>query len=447
MAEMQEKEKEKTFIRETIQEKPKKQRPLWKWVLLAALLAVIFGVIAGITFVLSGNWFRGVLGTTEETRESVTIPTDTEQTETPTETTTEPETSSEDETKEEAMRETLEGMVEEMVKEQMAREESRTEAQLPGCVTRVGEIASQLKSSLVTVTTSQEEEDVFSHTFTRSEDAFGVILAITGEDVRIATEAELLENAEAVRITFQDGTSAAAELVASDATTHLAVVSVRLDQLDEELKKALLPVTLGNSYLCHAGDMVVALGSPLDYVPSVAWGIVSYVKRDIQGTDRNIDVIQTDIAASDGAGGILVNSAGELVGWITSYYNEADQKNLIAGISISDIKDLAERVANGSALAKLGVQIQTVTEEIAEAEGLPQGLYVIRSMDEGPAYEAGIQDGDILTGIGGEALVRSDDLKNALLQMKPGDEVEVQLLRNGRDGYKEQTFTVTLGSR
>lgn len=438
----------KPFIRETIQEKSRRRRISWKWILLVPVLAVVFGLIAGLTFVLSGNLFRDMLMTTEETRESVTIPMDsTPDQETTAAETTPAETTLSEDDREEALRETVEGMVEELVRGYLAREESKEESRDPACVLRVSEIAGQFRNNLVTVTSLQADEDVFNNSFVRSQNSFGVILAVTGEDIRIATESKLLTDAQGVRITFADGSTCEAELLQQDGTTGLAVVSVPLGSVAENLRGTLEPVVLGNSYFCHSGDMVVALGSPLDYVPSVAWGIVSYVRESVLGTDRNIRLLQTDIAANADAGGILVNTSGEVIGWITSKYNEDDQKELIAAVAVSDIKDLMEKLSNGIPIARLGVQVQTVTEEIAEQQNLPGGLYVVNSLDESPAYAAGIQNGDILVGIGGTELTRVEELRDELLVKKPGDEVELRVLRGGRDGYAEQTFTVTLGSR
>lgn len=436
----------KPFIRETIQEKPRSFS--WKRLALIPVMAAVFGVVAALTFALTGPLFQDMLTTTEDVRESVTIPMDEDPSmETTQEETTAPETTMSEETREEALRESVEVMVEEMLRDYLAKEESREISQDPACVVRVGEIAASLRQSLVTVTSLQADEDVFSQSFVRSQNSFGVILAITGEDVRIATENQVMEEAEGVRVSFADGTSSEGELLGRDSITGFAVVSVPLEALPESLRESLVPAALGNSYFCAAGDMVVALGSPLDYVPSVAWGIVSYIQENVHGTDRNFRLIQTDIAANADAGGILVNSAGEMIGWVTSRYSEEDQRGLLAAIAISDIKDLAEKLTNGYEAAKLGVQVQMITDDLAEQESLPKGLYVVHSLDDSPAYEAGIQNGDVLVQFDDKNLVRTEDLRTALLERKPGDEAEITVMRSGRDGYTEKTFTVTLDKR
>ena len=291
------KKDEKAFIRERIAEKPKKKHSFLKAVLLVCVLGVLFGVIAAISFFVSGNVIKGTVKTAEETHESVSIPRDQLPTEAPTETEsvtetpapTEEETTPE-EVDDEAFRESVEGILRDYLRAKEAETSRETE---PASVEKVKEIRNILKHNLVTVTSQQAEEDVFNHTYTRSQETFGLIVAVTGRDVRILTESYLLEDADSVRITFGNGSVCDASLMEQDDLSGMAVVSVPTAALSDADSTYILPAVLGNSYQCNAGDMVVALGRPLDYLPSVAWGIISYIEEGVQGTDFNYDIIRT----------------------------------------------------------------------------------------------------------------------------------------------------------
>ena len=436
---------EKQFIRERI-EKPKKERSIVKAVILVCVLGILFGVMAAVSFFVSNRVINGAVPTTEELHESVSIPRDQLPTETASspETTVPPETESTvDESHEEAFRETVEDIISEYLKEQEKEETRETE---PAGIVKIKDIRNSLKRNLVTVTSLQADEDVFKHVYTRSQETFGIIVAVTGKDVRILTESYLLENADAVRITLGNGSVREAALMEEDNITGMAVVSIPVETLDPGDTAFVQPAVLGNSYMCSPGDMVVALGRPLGNIPSVAWGIISYIENDAQGTDFNYDLIRTDIMGDAGAGGVLVNVAGEVVGWIRDYGTEYDHLR-ISAVSISDLKGMIECLSNGNRISMLGVEAEEVTPFIAEEQELPQGLYITNTISDSPAFNAGIQNGDVLIKINETEIKTSSDLQNAMQTLRPETEVTVTVMREGRDGFAELEFTLTLGAR
>ena len=231
-----------------------------------------------------------------------------------------------------------------------------------------------------------------------------------------------------------------------DAVTGMAVVSIPVETLDPGDSAFIQPAVLGNSYMCSPGDMVVALGRPLSNIPSVAWGIISYIENDAQGTDFNYDLIRTDIMGDAGAGGVLVNVSGEVVGWIRDSETEDDHLR-ISAISVSDLKGMIECLSNGNRISLLGVQTEEVTPLIAEEQQLPEGLYVTNTIADSPAFTAGILNGDVLTKINGEEIRSTFDLQNILLTLRPETEVTVTVMREGREGFAELEFPLTLGAR
>lgn len=553
-----------SFIREKIQEKPKKRRYLKK-IALSAGLAVVFGGVAGFTFFLCAG-----IGGHGGDRENVTIPRDTEAGSTaqnPTETASAANP--------ESLREAVEGMVQDYLSSQASQEEEKSRS----CVERVSDLAAGIQSSLVTVTSTRADQDVFARTYERSEKTFGVVLAITGTDIRILTETSLEGVADSVHITLGSQKTYEAAYVSSDDTTGFAIVSLPVSSVSSEVLSTIQAAELGNSYSLQAGDMVVALGDPMGYVPSVGWGIISYIDPLHQGTDRNFRLIQTDISGDADAGGILINEKGQIVGWLTQRYADDTRPNLLQAISISDIKSLMEQVSNGAHPAMLGVKIQALkgnadlpdetdgtaeesssitgdsqaessstadsapassreesraaadaseaarpksssaagnleadaqkegkskTDTSAESSGAaegskagslsgsapeteaqsnpqmkssaerdktgqtdasrtdaseaesgmalapgetPTGLYVTDLVDGGPAYTAGIQNGDILVRLGNTRLCETADLSAVLESCQPGDSVTVTVMRLSRGRYVMQIFDVTLAAR
>lgn len=433
------------FIRERI-ERPKKERSIVKAVLLVCVLGILFGVMAAVSFFVSNRVINGAVPTTEALHESVSIPRDQLPTETASvpETTVPPETETTvDASHEEAFRETVEDIIDDYLKAQETEAPKETE---PADIAKIKDIRNSLKRNLVTVTSLQADEDVFKHVYTRSQETFGIIVAVTAKDVRILTESYLLEEADAVRITLGNGSVREASLMEEDAVTGMAVVSIPVETLDPGDSAFIQPAVLGNSYMCSPGDMVVALGRPLSNIPSVAWGIISYIENDAQGTDFNYDLIRTDIMGDAGAGGVLVNVSGEVVGWIRDSETEDDHLR-ISAISVSDLKGMIECLSNGNRISLLGVQTEEVTPLIAEEQQLPEGLYVTNTIADSPAFTAGILNGDVLTKINGEEIRSTFDLQNILLTLRPETEVTVTVMREGREGFAELEFPLTLGAR
>ncbi|MCD8078643.1 MAG: S1C family serine protease [Lachnospiraceae bacterium] len=429
----------KEFIRETIEEKKPSKRKWIRRILLLLVLAVAFGLIAALTFVLSEPRLKEIFAG-EETEEAIQFSRDSLEAET----TAEAEEGESSESSTEADEEALKETVEELVEGYLSSRESEEEA---AYTELVSDMASALRRSMVTVTSVQASEDIFQQEYVRSQETFGLILTETSSRMLILTETYLVKDTETVLVTLGNKSEYSASLIGLDETTGLAVVGIFLEEMAEGDLSYVEPVTLGNSYICQAGDTVVALGNPMGYVPSVAWGIISYINTAQQGIDMNFQLIQTDIAGSSEATGILVNLDGEVVGWITQDYSSDDTGNMLAAMSISDIKGYIERVSNGEAMACLGVQVQVVTASLAEERQLSQGLYISSCVSGGAAYEAGLQNGDILTGIGEETITTTSGLQEALAKYEPGETVTVAVMRSSRNGYVEQTFQVKLGER
>ncbi|MCD8330844.1 MAG: S1C family serine protease [Lachnospiraceae bacterium] len=430
----------KEFIRETIEEKKPSKRKWIRRILLLLVQAVAFGLIAALTFALSEPRLKELLAG-EETEEAIQFSRDSLEAETTAEAEDSESSESSTEADEEALKETVEELVEGYLSTRESEEEEAAYTEL------VSDMASALRRSMVTVTSIQASEDIFQQEYVRSQETFGLILTETSSRMLILTETYLVKDTETVLVTLGNKSEYSADLVGVDETTGLAVVGISLEEMTEGDLSYVEPVALGNSYICQAGDTVVALGNPMGYVPSVAWGIISYINTAQQGIDMNFQLIQTDIAGSSEATGILVNLDGEVVGWITQDYSSDDTGNMLAAMSISDIKGYIERVSNGEAMACLGVQVQVVTASFAEERQLPQGLYISSCISGGAAYEAGLQNGDILTGIGEETITTISGLQEVLTKYEPGETVTVIVMRSSRSGYVEQTFQVKLGER
>jgi len=256
-----------------------------------------------------------------------------------------------------------------------------------------------------------------------------------------------------LQVTFQDGTTASATLTGQDPLTDLAVIRVN--------KSGLRTIPIGDSKNLRIGQPAIVLGSPLGLSSTVTSGIVSALNRTIQvpgeGSQASaflIDAIQTDAAVNPGnSGGALVNCSGRLVGIPSAGASVPSPSGESAGGSIGlnfaipvnlATKVADEIISTGRVThAYIGIQAQAVSPNAALQQGRAEGILVTGVVQGGPAANAGLQAGDIITSIDKKRAVSTDQIVAVLLGKRSGDRVEVQYERNGA----HRTTTVTLAAQ
>ena len=265
----------------------------------------------------------------------------------------------------------------------------------------------------------------------------GVILS---DDGYIVTNNHVIDGADEISVTLNDNRTYPARLIGTDANTDLALIKIEADDK--------LPfLTVGDSDNLKIGEWVLAVGNPFNLTSTVTAGIVSAKARSLGIYDGGIEsFIQTDAAINQGnSGGALVNAAGELVGINAvlssptgSYagYGFAIPSSIMTKI-VSDLKEFGTVQR-----AVLGIKGGTVTSELAEKEnlGTVDGVYVSEVTDDGAAKQAGIEAGDVITGLNDRTIKNMAELQETLAKTVPGTRVQVKVMRN----KKEKTFDVTL---
>ena len=242
----------------------------------------------------------------------------------------------------------------------------------------------------------------------------------------IMTNAHVVEGADEVIVTLTDNREYKAKIIGADKRTDVAVVKIEATGLQA--------VKIGDINRLKVGEWVMAIGSPFGLENTVTAGIVSAKQRD---TGDYLSFIQTDVAINPGnSGGPLINMRGEVVGINSQIYSRSGG---FQGISFAIPIDEAARVsdqlrATGKVTrGRIGVQIDSVSKEVAEAIGLgkPQGA-LVRGVEAGaPAEKAGVEPGDIITKFDGKTIDKSSDLPRMVGNVKPGTKATVTVFRRG----------------
>ena len=256
----------------------------------------------------------------------------------------------------------------------------------------------------------------------------GIILT---EDGYIATNNHVIEDATAISVITNTGEEYNARIIGTDAKTDLAVIKVEATGLNAAI--------LGDSSTCQVGELAVAIGNPLgqELAGTVTVGVVSAVNRSIESSDgTKMTLLQTDAAINPGnSGGALVNAYGEVIGINSMKFSGDGVEGIGFAIPANDAKPvLADLISDGYVKGRplIGISVRQISDEIAEVNNLPKGLYVAEVSAGGAADKAGIKKGDVITAVDGKTVSTTQEINEIRDMHKVGDTLVFDVSRDNR---------------
>ena len=341
----------------------------------------------------------------------------------------------------------------------------------------VSEIASEALPSIVSITTKSVQEvqnyfgmyGMYGYAPQQQEQEVegsgsGIIVGKNDDELLIATNYHVVEGADTLSVAFTDGNAVEASVKGFDEERDLAVVSVSLDDVEDDTMDAISIANIGSSDDLKVGEQVVAIGNALGYGQSVITGIVSAKDRRVDsdnntvtdGSDDSSDgvnLIQTDAAINPGnSGGALLNMEGEVVGINSAKLASTEVEGMGYAIAISDVTDILQNLMNETSRDKLddsehgvlGIEGSSVSSEAVQMYGIPAGVFVKKVTEGGAADKAGLKANSVITEFNGKAVSSIDQLIEYLSYYEPDEEVELTVQVPHGTSYKEETVKVTL---
>lgn len=296
--------------------------------------------------------------------------------------------------------------------------------------------------SIVNNSSTTYNDVFFGRNYTQETKASGSGVIIS-TDGYIVTNYHVIENAYKLTVTLYDGRNFEAQLIGGDESTDLAVLKIEADNLTA--------ATIGDSDALEVGDLLVAIGNPLD-AQAFAWtvtdGIVSGLGRTVESDGQSFTLIQTNAAINAGnSGGALLNGKGELVGINSMKISGSSVEGMGFAIPINDAKPIIDQLISQGYVSRpyLGIAGYNINENLLSQVSLKRdnGILVTQLTKNGPAEKYGVKVGDIIYEADGKTIASFDDLSAVLDEHNVGDTITLKINRDGSD----TSVDVTLGEQ
>lgn len=297
----------------------------------------------------------------------------------------------------------------------------------------------------------------------------GVILKKTDDELLIVTNNHVVEDSKELSVTFIDGTTVDAAIKGTDSTIDIAVIAIPLSDIPEDTLKQIKVAKLHDTEDLKPGQGVIAIGNALGYGQTVTVGYISALDREIQAENTTYsNLIQVDAAINPGnSGGALLNMEGELIGINVAKLSNTSVEGIGYSIPIYKVNQVITDLSNAKTKVevaeedqgRLGIYMNTVSQQNADALGIPAGViirgfsdeaqdgYTDADIQESPARKAGLMENDIITKFDNQAVSSAEELSGLVKYYEKGTTVDITVQRLENGAYTEKVISVTLGSK
>lgn len=438
------------FIKEQVIEKKRKKikkklMPLAKTV----SLAIVFGLIAAVTFVIAEPRLDKLLHKDEETRTPADFPTDypddTDATITEADTITPAPENNDDKEGTGNGGDNFSPVPNPVIVTQTIAADLNDFTSMYG---ELRKVAYEVNKSLIKVVGITETEDVWFNTPVEvTDETTGLLIHNDNVDLLALVSLDRIQKADHIRVEFSPKYSVTATIQDYETELNLAVISIPVNEIPATYLENLQIAKLGESYSMIAGSPILALGCPNGHVGSMNFGIISSGNTVTYITDNQLDLFNTDIDMNKNSDGIIANTQGEVIGLITRTLKDDVSENLNTCVGITKLKPLLKDLVNKKPRIYFGIKSENMAENIRAEHGINNGIFVNEVKEDSPAYEAGIQAGDIILQINDTIILDTSDFYNKISAMKAEDEISVRIKRTSGNSEREVTTTVTLSEK
>ena len=271
----------------------------------------------------------------------------------------------------------------------------------------------------------------------------GIIIAKNNEELLILTNNHVVEGSSELTVQFINEKSYDAKIIGTSERKDVAIISVKLSDLDSDTIDSIKIATIGDSDELKVGNGIIAIGNALGYGQSVTTGVISALNREVTIDNYKNEMIQIDAAINGGnSGGALLNSNGEVVGINSAKYSSSYSSSA----SVEGMGFAAQHDALGlsSRTKTLGIEGYMTNSSSFMGYNMPTGFYISKIESNSIADKNNLEIGNIITKIEGEDVESVNDITDVLYEKKKGDEISLTISYTSGREYKEKTIKIDL---
>lgn len=273
---------------------------------------------------------------------------------------------------------------------------------------------------------------------------YGAIFNITRNECFVVTDSSAVNGTDEVTVEFYNGDEAKASVLGVDSNVNLAVLRVTRSTVPKDARKKIMSIDMGSISGTSNGSNVIAIGAPNGIMYSVMLGKV--IKSDIEASiaDNQISLYSTDMACVSTSNGIVLNTDGQMIGFINNKFQNLTGEKNMAFVSVNSVHDILELLMRGKNTSYLGIEGVDVDSATAEQHNLVRGIYVTSVYLGSPAYMGGMRVADVIVKVDGQSVKNIYALHNTLIKNKSGKEIKVEVSRKIKNIRKDITLSITL---
>lgn len=432
------------FLKEKIKQRPLNRKKLLRKTIITALMAVLFGTIACLTFLLLEPVISNKIYP-EEGPEVIAFPEEGVEEEILPEDMYADEAQMQAESMDSKETAVNDAYIREILEKLLSEKEAGTKEYISMNSSMLA-IAKETGKSIVTVTGITSDVDLFNDAYENKGQTTGSIVHDNGQDYLILVNMNSINDAETIMVTFADGSQYPAEIQSKNAITGFTILSVSKADMESETLQQIKIMEWGNSSAAGGiGTPVIAVGRVAGNAESICYGFITSVVDSMNLVDASYKMILTDIYGSSNAAGLLINMQGQMVGIIDNSYNSSDMPHMVSAIGITGLYQLIKSMSDDVEKAYSGIRGMDVTQEIHEVQEVPLGAYVMETEPDSPAMKAGIRSGDVIVKVEDKEISSFRKYVDALFRYHPEQSVTLTVMRQGTEGYRSVEITMVLG--
>lgn len=304
-------------------------------------------------------------------------------------------------------------------------------------------IRKEMSKSVLTVSSIIDGKDWFGNPIEKRIYSSGVIVEKNDENIMLLVSLDRVRAASSIKIELNDTLSVDATIHDYESELNLAIISINSDDVPIKTLNMLSVANMGESYTLSVGSPIIAMGSPNGYPQSVDMGIITSIGSIVSITDYELDLFNTNILFNSESDGIIVNLKGEVIGLITRTLKRDLNKELSTIVGISEIKSYIDRMISQTPRIYTGIIAENIPQTGVTSD-TTRGVYIYEVRKDSPAFNAGLMSGDIILSVGHRVVINMSNYYSAISSYEPGAEVIFKIKRTSHISDKEMEIKVVL---